>query len=71
MKFREIIEGGAVTAVFMGHEHHYGHYEIGGIHSIVSAGGGGRQSTETENNYHHYMRLRVGPGLFEFEPVKI
>ncbi len=70
-RFRSIVEAGKVTAVMMGHEHHYGYYEVGGVKYIVSGGAGGAVGDDIGNNYHHFILGHVSPAGFEFEVVKI
>ncbi len=70
-KFKKLIEEAKVTAVLMGHEHHFGIYEINGTKYIVSGGGGGMLNTTTENNYHHLILGQVSPLKFAFEVIKL
>jgi len=70
-RFRALVEKGGVTAVLTGHEHHYGLYEINGVKYIVSGGAGGRLNDTTENNFHHFLRIRAGKDSFDFQVEKI
>lgn len=70
-RFRAAVENGGATAVLTGHEHHFGEYEAGGVRYIVSGGAGGRLNNDTENNFHHFMRITTGLGKFEYEAVEV
>ena len=70
-RFRSLVEKGGVTAVLTGHEHHFGHYEINGIHYIVSGGAGGKLNTNTDNNYHHFILIKAGQDTFKFKVENI
>jgi 3',5'-cyclic-AMP phosphodiesterase len=69
-RFRRMVESARVTAVLMGHEHHFGAYDIGGVKYIVSGGAGGKLNTTTDNNFHHFIIGHVSPSGFEYEIVK-
>lgn len=70
-QFRELIKSAKVTAILMGHEHHFGVYEVDGVKYIVSGGAGGMLNTKTKNNYHHFIIGYVSPSEFKFEIVKL
>lgn len=61
-KFIPIFEEYGVHLVISGHSHVYGHYEINGIHYVVSGGGGGNLLTGGRSNYDapfHYLKVKV------------
>ena len=73
-----ILEQQKVHLVFNGHDHNYQHHEFGGIHYIVTGGGGAplypvdgpiegitRKLVSTE----HFVRLLVSPGLAKVQAV--
>jgi len=70
-RFRELVEAAGVTAVMTGHEHHYGHYEVGGVQYIVSGGAGGWLNDYTKNNFHHFILGRIEDGEFDYKVVKL
>lgn len=70
-EFRKIVEEAGVTAVFNGHEHHFGEYKIDGVQYITSAGAGGSLNTNTQNNFYHYTLVHAGKDGFSYEVVKL
>jgi len=70
-RFRKLVENGKVTAVLMGHEHHYGNYMVNGVRYIVSGGAGGKLNTNTINNFHHFMIIKAGKDTFDYQVEKI
>ena len=70
-RFRDLMRRSHVKRVLNGHEHHYGRYEADGIVYITSGGAGGRLNDNTENNFHHFMHLRVHGNTIEEEIVKV
>ena len=70
-RFKSLVEAGKVTAVFMGHEHHSGIYDIGGVKYIVAGGAGGKLDPAVPNSFHHFIIGRVSPAGFEFDIEKL
>ena len=66
-----------VDIVFSGHDHDYEHVNIGGIHYIVTGGGGaplyrvGRSKwTVVSNSTYHYCKVSINSSHLYFESLK-
>lgn len=70
-EFKKIVEDAGVTAVFTGHEHHSGEYNIDGVQYITAAGAGGSLNTHTQNNFYHYVLVHAGRDGFSYEVIKL
>lgn len=70
-RFRELVESAGVTAVLMGHEHHFGDYKVGGVRYIVSGGAGGKLDDKCENEFHNFIIVKISPDKFEVTMEKL
>ena len=68
-KVRAVFRVGGVTAVFVGHEHRYDHFEEKGIHYFVTGGAGAALYTQGEDGFHHYCRVTVEPKKMLVEAI--
>ena len=67
-RFGSIFQDYRVSAVFNGHDHHYNHALVGGVHFIMTCAGGepiGADAPQPEtmktHKPHNYARVDVGP----------
>ena len=70
-RFRALVKKRGAVRIFNGHEHHYGRYKADGAVYITSGGAGGRLNTNTSDNFHHFMHIRVDGDRIEEEIVKV
>jgi predicted phosphodiesterase len=66
--FLEMLAGGEVSHLFVGHVHSYSEYTLRDIPVTLSGGGGGKLETPSDV-HHHYLDVQVD--LLAADPVKV
>lgn len=69
-----LFEKYGVAVVFNGHSHVFDHYLVGGVHYVVTGGGGGWSLTHETSTYQapfHYTLVAVSPDTLTVKCVRI